>query len=161
MVVIVMGVAGSGKTTIGQLLARALGWKFRDADGLHPAQNRDKMGRGIALTETDRRPWLEAVRRIVEKYLARGESAVIACSALKQSYRDLLIVDSAAVRIVYLRGPKELIERRLAQRHGHFFNPGLLTSQFETLEEPDGAIVEDISRDPAEIADSIRAKLGL
>jgi gluconokinase len=159
MIVIVMGVAGSGKTTIGQLLARAMGWKFRDADGLHPSENRDKMSRGIALTDLDRRPWLEAVRRLIEGYLASGESAVIACSALKQSYRDLLIVDSAAVRIVYLRGPRDLIERRLVERHGHFFNPGLLTSQFETLEEPHSAIVEDISRDPVEIAASIRAKL--
>jgi gluconokinase len=160
MVVIVMGVAGSGKTTVGQLLARSLGWNFHDADGLHPVQNRDKMGRGIALTDSDRRPWLEAVRGLIEEYLARDESAVIACSALKQSYRDLLIVDSA-VRIVYLRGSKDLIERRLGRRHGHFFNPGLLTSQFATLEEPEGAIVEDISRGPPEIADSIRAKLGL
>jgi len=161
MIVIVMGVAGAGKTTIGQRLAHALGWEFRDADDLHPAQNRDKMRHGIALTDADRRPWLATVRGLIENYLECGGCAVIACSALKQSYRDLLVVDPAKVKLVYLHGSKDLIAQRLAERHGHFFGPDLLRSQFEALEEPRQAIAEDIGRDPAAIVDSIRAKLGL
>jgi gluconokinase len=161
MVVIVMGVAGSGKTTVGQLLARSLGWQFYDADDLHPLGNREKMHRGIALTDDDRRPWLEAVRRQIEQCLAGGIGAVIACSALKQWYRDLLVVDPAEVRVVYLKGERTLIEARLASRHGHFFDRQLLASQFEALEEPGDAIVEEVSREPQVIVESIRPKLGL
>lgn len=161
MVVIVMGVAGSGKSTVGQLLARTLGWRFHDADDLHPPRNREKMKAGIALTDDDRKPWLEAVRRLIEECIASGVSAVVACSALKQSYRDLLVVDPAKVKIVYLAGERKLIEERLARRRGHFFNRRLLESQFESLEEPHGAIVEEISRAPAAIVQSIRAKIAL
>ena len=161
MVIVVMGVAGSGKSTVGQLLARTLGWRFHDADDLHPPRNREKMQAGIALTDDDRGPWLEAVRSLIEQCIAGGVSAVIACSALKQWYRDLLVVDPAKVKIVYLAGERKLIEERLARRRGHFFNRQLLESQFDSLEEPRDAIVEDISRSPETIVESIRAKLAL
>ena len=159
MVIIVMGVAGAGKSTIGQLLARRLGCDFRDADDLHPAANREKMHRGIALTDPDREPWLAAVRAAITQYVTIGVNSVIACSALKQGYRDRLMVDPAAVKFVYLKGERGLIARRLADRHGHFFDKELLQSQFETLEEPRDAIVEDAARTPAVIVDSILAKL--
>ena len=159
MVIIVMGVAGVGKSTIGQLLARRLGCDFRDADDLHPATNREKMRRGIALTDADREPWLAVVRGAISQDVAAGVSAVIACSALKQAYRDRLMVDRAAVKFVYLKGERDLIARRLAERHGHFFDNELLQSQCETLEEPRDAIVEDIARAPTAIVDSIVAKL--
>jgi gluconokinase len=161
MVVIVMGVAGSGKSTVGQLLARTLGWQFHDADDLHPRSNREKMRHGIALTDDDRRPWLEAVRGQIEQCLASGIGAVIACSALKQWYRDLLVINPAEVKVVYLKGERTLIEARLAGRHGHFFDRQLLASQFEALEEPGDAIVEAVSREPQVMVESIRAKLGL
>ena len=161
MVVIVMGVAGSGKTTVGQLLALSLGWQFHDADGLHPPANREKMRNGTALTDDDRRPWLEAVRGLIERCIASGSGAVIACSALKQAYRNLIVVNPADVRVVYLRGERSLIEKRLASRRGHFFDRRLLASQFEALEEPVDAIIEDVSRDPQTIVESIRARIGI
>jgi len=159
MVVIVMGVAGSGKTTIGELLARRLGATFHDADDLHSARNREKMRRGIALNDEDRRPWLESVRRLIEQHLASDDDAVVACSALKQSYRDMIVVDPAAVRIVFLKGRQELLAQRLAHRKGHFFRNDLLRSQLDTLEEPHDAIVEDIERSPEVIVESICAKI--
>jgi len=161
LVVIVMGVAGSGKTTVGQLLALSLGWQFHDADDLHPPANREKMARGMALTDDDRRPWLEAVRGLIEQCIAGGTGAVIACSALKQAYRNLIVVNPADVRVVYLRGERSLIEKRLASRRGHFFDRRLLESQFEALEEPVDAIIEDVARDPQTIVESIRAKIGI
>jgi gluconokinase len=160
MVIILIGVAGSGKTTIGRILATRLGCEFHDADDLHPPQNREKMHRGIALTDEDRLPWLYAVRDLVQRCLAENRCAVVACSALKQSYRDLLIVDAAKVKLVYLKGSQALITDRLAHRAGHFFDQRLLQSQFDTLEEPADAIVVDISETPEKIADAIRARLG-
>ena len=156
-----MGVAGSGKTTVGQLLALRIGWQFHDADDLHPPANREKMARGTALTDDDRRPWLEAVRGLIEQCIASKTGAVIACSALKQAYRNLIVVNPADVRIVYLRGERSLIEKRLASRRGHFFDRRLLESQFEALEEPVDAIIEDVSRDPQVIVESIRARIGI
>jgi gluconokinase len=161
MVIILIGVAGSGKTTVGRILAARLGCEVHDADDLHPPQNREKMRRGIALTDEDRLPWLYAVRDLVQRCLAENRCAVVACSALKQSYRDLLIVDAAKVKLVYLKGSKDLIAQRLAHRAGHFFDPRLLQSQFDTLEDPADAIVVDISESPEKIADTIRARLGL
>jgi len=160
MVIILIGVAGSGKTTIGRILAARHGCEFHDADDLHPPQNREKMSRGIALSDEDRLPWLHAVRDLVQRCLAENRCAVIACSALKQAYRDLLIVDAAQVKLVYLKGSPALIAERLAQRAGHFFDRRLLQSQFDTLEEPTDAIVVDISGTPDSIADAIRARLG-
>src|SRR5579864_5347741 len=151
MVIIVMGVAGAGKSTIGQLLEQRLGYEFHDADDLHPAANREKMRRGIALSDADRSPWLAAVRALIDRCVTTGLNAVVACSALKQAYRDLLVTEPSAVKLVYLKGDRDLIEQRLANRHGHFFDRGLLQSQFEALEEPRDAIVEDITRDPSTI----------
>ncbi len=161
MVIILIGVAGSGKTTVGRILAARLGCEFHDADDLHPPQNLEKMRRGIALTDEDRLPWLNAVRDLVQRFLDENRCAVVACSALKQSYRDLLIVDAAKVKLVYLKGSQALITERLAHRTGHFFDQRLLESQFDTLEEPADAIVVDISESPEKIADTIRARLGL
>ncbi len=161
MVIILIGVARSGKTTVGHILAARLEYEFHDADDLHSPQNREKMRRGIALSDKDRAPWLHAVRELVQRCLAANRSAVVACSALKQAYRDLLIVDTVKVKLVYLKGSRELIARRLAQRAGHFFDQRLLQSQFDTLEEPADAIVVDISETPEQIADTIRARLDL
>lgn len=158
-VIVLIGVAGSGKTTVGRILAARLGCEFHDADDLHPPQNREKMSRGIALSDEDRLPWLHAVRNLVQRCVAERRPAVIACSALRQSYRDLLMVDAQEVRFVYLRGSQPLVAQRLAQRAGHFFDRRLLQSQFDTLEEPADAVVVDISKTPQEIADAIRARL--
>ena len=159
MVVIVMGVSGSGKSTIGMMLARDLGCDFRDADDLHPQENRDKMHRGIPLNDEDRRPWLAAVRALIDRYESAGTNLVIACSALKEAYRKTLTDGVHDVRIVYLKGSMELIAQRLAARHGHFFDAGLLRSQFDALEEPREAIVVDIAGTPAELVVAIRARL--
>ena len=159
MVLILMGVTGAGKTTVGNLLARKIGWRFYDADDLHPAANKEKMSHGIPLSDEDRLPWLNAVRALIEKCLSEGTDAVIACSALRQAYRDVLLVDPARVKFVYLKGSKALIEHRLAQRTGHFMNKDLLQSQFETLEEPADAIAVDVSGDPASVVDFIRTRL--
>jgi gluconokinase len=158
-VIILMGVTGAGKSTIGQLLARSLGWTFLDADDLHPPRNRHKMARGIPLTDEDRQPWLNAVRRCMVRTLADGGEAVIACSLLKQSYREIVLVDRSRVQLVYLRGTPALIAKRLEARRGHFMRPELLPSQFDTLEEPRDAITVDISGSPSAIVQSIRAQL--
>jgi gluconokinase len=159
MVVIVMGVAGSGKTTIGMMLASDLGCDFRDADDLHPQKNLDKMRRGIPLTDEDRRPWLAAVRALIDRYESFGTNAVIACSALKEVYRVTLTDGANDIRLVYLKGSMDSIARRLAARHGHFFDTALLRSQFDALEEPREAIVVDTAATPAEIVATIHAGL--
>jgi gluconokinase len=161
MVVILMGVAGSGKTTIGGLLARRLGWEFYDGDDFHSAHNREKMQRGEALSEEDREPWLEALRELISQSVMNHKNAVIACSALKQTYRERLTGGSNEVRLVYLKGTPELIRRRVAARHGHFFDPALLQSQFDVLEEPCDALIVDIAEAPEQITDAIIAGLGL
>jgi gluconokinase len=135
-VLIVMGVSGSGKSTIGTLLAGRLQWEFEDADWFHPAANVDKMHKGIPLTDEDRWPWLRAVAVWIDKTRGAGQHGVIACSALKRRYRDILIGDRADVRLVYLKGSEQLISRRIATRHEHFMPPSLLHSQFVALEEP-------------------------
>ena len=162
MVVIVMGVAGAGKSTIGRALAASLGWEFHDGDDLHSEENKRKMQRGEALTDRDRGPWIIAVRRVVEAMLSSGVNGVVACSALKQSYRDQIIGDPASVKLVYLKGSQRLIGERLAGRIGHFMNPKLLHSQFDTLEEPGehDAIVVDVAAAPEAIVDAIRTRLG-
>lgn len=161
MVVILMGVSGSGESTVGQILARRLGWLFYDGDNFHSMPNRDKMRRGEPLTDRDRLPWLNALRELIERCLRNHLDAVLACSALKRSYRDLIVPDTRAVHLVYLKGSSELIAQRIAARHGHFFNPELLRSQFEALEEPSAATVVDISGPPEPIADTIIARLQL
>ena len=135
MVVIVCGVSGAGKTTVAKLLAKELHWTFYEGDDFHPQTNIDKMRAGIALTDADRQPWLQSLRALIEGCLAEKRNAVLACSALKQSYRDLLRVNDA-VKFIFLRGDYERISAQLRKRSGHFMNPELLRSQFETLEEP-------------------------
>lgn len=159
MVAIIMGVSGAGKSTIGQALATSLGWEFHDGDDLHTEESKRKMHRGEPLSDLDRSPWLLAVRSLIQSMLTSGRNGVVACSALKQSYRDEIVVDPAAVKIVYLKGSKEQIADRLANRSGHFMNPSLLQSQFDALEEPIDAIVVDISAAPEAIVDAIKAQL--
>jgi gluconokinase len=161
MVIVLMGVAGSGKTTVGETLARRLGWRFRDADDFHPTANREKMRRGIPLDDNDRRPWLDAIRASIVESLSTGENAIYACSALKEAYRQLLAADPAEVKFVYLKGSPRLIAERLANRRGHFFDPALLQSQFDQLEEPRGVLQVDISSSPDTIADLIITALAL
>jgi gluconokinase len=161
MIIIVMGVSGSGKTTIGTQLAEALHWTFVDADDFHPAANVDKMRRGIPLTEEDRRPWLSALRSQITAWLEQQQSVVLACSALKAWYRRELLVDPSRMRMVYLKGPFSLIERRLARRKGHFLGRELLASQYTTLEEPTEALVVDAALSPADIVQEIRKALNV
>jgi gluconokinase len=161
MVIILMGVAGSGKSTIGAALAHHLGWPFCDGDDVHPPANREKMRRGVPLTDEDRAPWLNAIRAIVAAYVDSGANAVVACSALKTSYRKCLTIDAEAVCFVYLKGPREVIENRLAARRGHFFDPQLLNSQFRDLEEPADATVVDFTPPPEAVAKSIIVALHL
>jgi gluconokinase len=161
MVVVVMGVSGAGKTTIGRMLAEQLRWEFRDADDLHSEANKAKMAGGIALTDADRAPWLASIRDLIADRLARNLNVVLACSALKQSYREEIIVAPARVKIVYLKGSPDLIASRIAHRTNHFMNKNLLGSQFDTLEEPREAIVVDIAPPPEIIVANIRKQLGL
>jgi gluconokinase len=160
MVVIVMGVTGAGKTTIGRALASALGWEFHDGDDLHTDASKRKMHQGIALDDADRAPWLIAIRKLIEAILASDRGGVIACSALKQAYRDEIVVDPNSVKVVYLKGSKEVLAERLRDRSGHFMNPDLLQSQFDTLEEPHDAIVVDVAAAPEAIVNEIRSLLG-
>jgi len=160
MVVIVMGVTGAGKTTIARALAESLGWEFHDGDDLHTDASKRRMHQGIPLNDADRAPWLSAIRKLIETMLASGRNGVVACSALKQSYRDEIVVDPTSVKVVYLKGSKEMIAERLHDRGGHFMNPDLLQSQFDTLEEPRDAIVVDVAAAPEAIVNEIRSRLG-
>lgn len=143
---ILMGVSGSGKTTVGTHLAEKLGWTFVDGDKFHPECNVEKMGRGEPLTDADRLPWLQSIHRFISKRLASNAPAIVACSALKASYRKLLLEDNDGAHLVYLRGDYDLIQERLKKREDHFFDPQLLDSQFDTLEAPtpDEAVIVDI-----------------
>ena len=160
MIVLVMGVAGAGKTTVGNLLARELGWTFADADSYHSPENVKKMASGIPLTDDDRKDWLARLRELIQSWEASGENAVLACSALKDAYRRTLVI-SSNVKLVFLRGEFGLIRGRMMLRPGHYMNPDLLHSQFETLEEPSvaEAVVADVSAPPEELVRSIRAAL--
>ena len=163
-VVIVMGVSGCGKSTVGALLALRLRWEFEDADWFHPAANVDKMHSGIPLTDEDRWPWLDAVAAWIDKTRCSGGHDVIACSALKRRYRDVLIGDRADVRLVYLKGDETLIARRIATRHEHFMPRSLLHSQFEALEEPgpdENPVVVSIEPRPREIVAQILSALNM
>ncbi|APW60152.1 gluconokinase [Paludisphaera borealis] len=161
MIIVLMGVTGTGKTTVGRVLAADLGWTFRDGDDYHPAANIDKMRRGVPLNDDDRAPWLAALGRLIDETVARGENLVLACSALKHRYQEYLRHNLAAVHYVELWGPPELIQKRLASRTGHFMSPTLLSSQFAILEPPADAILVEVSGTPQEIASEIRRKLGV
>jgi gluconokinase len=161
MVILIMGVSGSGKTTIGQMLAARLDWQFQDADDLHSPANIEKMYQGTPLTDTDRRPWLRSLRSLIDRSLDSNTNLILACSALKAKYRQDLSGGADRVKFVYLKGSIELIQQRLHERKGHFLNPDLATSQFADLEEPDDAIVIEIDRDPAEIVQQIATDLAL
>lgn len=163
MIVIVFGVSGAGKTTIGKLFAEELGWGFLEADDFHPRGNIEKMRSGRPLTDEDRWPWLERLREQITHSLATKENAVLACSALKRAYRERLRV-SDDVKFVFLHGDYALIEKQLQNRRGHFMNPALLKSQFTDLEEPkpgDGTITIELGRSPQQVVEEIKAKLGL
>jgi len=162
-VVVIMGVAGSGKTTVGTALAAALGWRFVDADDHHPAANIAKMARGEALDDGDRWPWLDELRAIIAAALAGGGGRVLACSALKASYRERLTGRDAGkpVRFVYLTGTPELFRARLAGRAGHFMKPAMLDSQLATLEVPADAIEVDAAQPVEAIVSQIRTALGI
>jgi gluconokinase len=157
-----MGVVGSGKTTVGTLLARKLGWQFADADDFHPPESVRKISHGIALTDADRAPWLARLRQAIVKWIQEGNNVVLACSALKRSYRDQLSPAGAEIRFVYLKGTYELIRIRLGARHGHFATASILKSQLHDLEEPEHATTLDIGETPeaivAEIIDQLKPK---
>jgi carbohydrate kinase (thermoresistant glucokinase family) len=163
-VIVIMGVSGSGKTTIANELAWQLGWEFQDADWFHPAANVEKMHSGVPLTDEDRSPWLRAIARWIDETRGAGRHSVVTCSALKRRYRAILIGDRADVRLVYLKGDASLIARRIATRHEHFMPASLLASQFDALEEPgpdEHPIIVSIEPSPREIVARIIAALGL
>jgi len=159
MIVIVMGVTGSGKTTVGRLFAEQMGWHFADADDFHPAANIEKMSRGVPLDDADRQPWLSALRRVIDAWAAQGQNAVLACSALKQGYRRMLTTPE--VRFAYLKTDAKLAAERVRARHGHFAGEAILAGQFADLEEPRDAIVLDAQHNPAELVRELRAALAL
>ena len=160
MVIVLMGVSGSGKTTVGRLLARALDAEFAEGDAYHPPENIEKMRRGIPLDDADRWPWLEILSTEIDRWLASGRSVVLACSALKQRYRDVLARGRPGVRFVHLEGDQALIRRRLDQRRGHYMPAALLDSQFAALEPPADAITVDVAGTPEAITAEILEGLG-
>ncbi len=160
MIVIVMGVVGAGKTTVGKLLAHELGWEFADADDFHPVSNVEKIRHGIPLTDEDRAPWLQLLRDAISRWIAAGTDVVLACSALKRAYRQILH-PGPEVHFVYLKGPATLIAERLHARQGHFANEQILASQLEDLEEPADATTIDIGSTPEEIVRQIKKALRL
>ena len=161
MIVIIFGVSGAGKTTVGKLLARELGWRFIEADDFHSAANIEKMRNGHPLTDEDRWPWLDCLRKQIEQLLPARENAVLACSALKRAYRDRLRANDE-VKFVFLRGDYALVEKQLRSRHGHFMNANLLQSQFDDLEEPQSdkqVLTIRLGATPQEIVEEIKTKL--
>ena len=163
MIVIVWGVSGAGKTTIGKLLARRLGWRFLEADDFHSQANIEKMRRGVPLTDEDRQPWLEKLRDVIEQSLAANKNAVLAWSALKKRYRDHLRV-SDEVKFVFLRGDRRQVAKQLQDRRGHFMSPDLLNSQFADLEEPNSSEavpIVDLGPSPEGLVETIERKLEL
>jgi len=160
MVILLMGVSGAGKTTVGNLMAFDLGWDFTDADDYHSAANVEKMRNGIPLTDADRAPWLAALRTLIAGWISAGTNAVLACSALKEAYRESLQV-GPEVRVVFLKVTPQELTQRLCARRGHYMTQRMLRSQLADLEEPERALVVDAERSPAEIVADIRVSLGV
>jgi gluconokinase len=163
VVIVIMGAAGAGKTTVGRALAAELGWPFVDADDHHPPQNVDKMHAGVALTDADREPWLASLHAVVSRAIDRREHTVLACSALKERYRQALHGHRHPVRFVYLKATEAELQHRLTARPDHFFGPGLLASQLATLEEPGpgDALVVDATWPAERILAAIRQEFGV
>jgi len=164
MIIILMGVSGCGKTTVGEKLAGQLGWTFQEGDALHSQKNIEKMSCGMPLSDIDRKPWLNSISQWIDSRCQSGTNGIISCSALKKSYRRLLTKNQNNIHLVYLQGTKELLLKRLAERTDHFMPPALLTSQLLTLEEPgvdENTLVLTINQSPAGIVSSIRASLDL
>ena len=163
MILIAMGVSGAGKSLIGEMLAERLSCSYTDGDAFHSAANKEKMHHGIPLTDEDRWPWLRTIRAAIEEKQRAGETAVFTCSSLKRSYRDVLRGTDSDVRFVYLKGSFEVLQERLKSRTGHFFDPSLLKSQLDTLEEPgpDEAIEVSIELTPEQIVDQVMLKIGI
>jgi len=159
MIILLMGVAGSGKTTVGELLAGQLEWPFHDADDFHPQENVEKMAKGIPLTDQDRLPWLERLNGLLRNASQLNSNIVLACSALKNSYREVICADVPDLRIVYLKGDYRLIERRMLERKNHYMKHGMLRSQLDALEEPTGVLTIDITEDIPTIVKEIRSSL--
>ncbi|MBO3460227.1 gluconokinase [Aetokthonos hydrillicola Thurmond2011] len=159
MIILVIGVSGSGKSTIGKQLADSLHWEFSDADSFHSQENIEKMRNGIPLTDADRMPWLQDLQAAIKQWLQENKNVVLACSALKASYRQMLVLDKERIKIVYLKGSFQEIEQRLRSRRHHYMSAELLQSQFDILEEPTDAIKVDISDTPEHIVQHIRVSL--
>lgn len=160
MILLVMGVTGAGKTTIGKRLANRLGWPFLDADDFHPPANIEKMTHGIPLTDADRAPWLANMHAELQRLTSLGQNAVLACSALKQSYRDILSA-GLDTRVIYLRGTYDQMRQHILARHGHFAGEAILAGQFADLQEPDDALILDVGAAPGELVDAAISQLGL
>ena len=163
MIIVIFGVSGAGKTTVGKMLAEQLGWRFLEADDFHPAANIEKMRNGHPLTDEDRWPWLDCLCKQIERSLSAGENAILACSALKRAYRDHLRV-SDEIKFVFLRGDYALVEKQLSSRHGHFMNAALLQSQFDDLEQPqpdENVLTIQLGRTPQQIVEEIKTNLNV
>ncbi|MEL6493770.1 MAG: gluconokinase [Cyanobacteria bacterium J06623_7] len=159
MFYVIMGVSGTGKSTVGRLLSDRTGWSFYDADDFHPQTNVDKMQRGIALTDEDRLPWLEKLHQLIASYLEQQRHGIMACSALKSQYRQILGEEQREIIFIYLRGDYDCIQNRLQERQGHFMGAELLQSQFDTLEEPQDAIAIDVALPPEQIVAEILSQI--
>jgi gluconokinase len=159
MFYVIMGVSGSGKSTIGQILSDRTGWTFYDADDFHPQANIDKMNRGIPLTDRDRAPWLQNLQQLITNTLQKHQQGILACSALKAEYRRILSNNHPDVVFIYLRGDYDSIQARIKQRQGHFMKENLLRSQFETLEEPECALTFDVTLEPEAIVSAILSNM--
>ncbi|MEN9870321.1 MAG: hypothetical protein RLZZ171_1309 [Cyanobacteriota bacterium] len=159
MFYVIMGVSGTGKSTIGKLLSDRTGWDFYDADDFHSPVNLDKLNRGIALTDSDRLPWLNELQQLIAQVLNSKKQGILACSALKAQYRQILQGGSSEVVFIYLKGDYDCIQNRVQQRTGHFMNPSLLRSQFDTLEEPQNALTIDVALNPGAMVEEILKKI--